>query len=127
MTCQLPIRSEWMYQVRTARQRFYCKALDADRFDFEGALIWLSEAAPAPATPQESDTLKDQLKLSALEATLLFHEQHHRRSRQHDCRSAALESSFRVWRRHDADPRPRTVRGWCRSWRRSMLDIRPHE
>jgi AraC-like DNA-binding protein len=115
VTGQLPIRSEWIYQVRTARQVFYCKVLDADRFDFEGALIWLYDAAPAPTTPQESDTLKDQLKLSALEATLLFHEQHHRRSRQHDCRGAALETSFRVWRRHDDDPRT-TYRSWIVSF-----------
>lgn len=113
---ETPIRSEWMYLVRSARQVFHCKVVDADRFDFERALVWLCETAPAPHTLQEANMLSDQLKLSAFEASLTFHEYHHRRSRRAECRGSLIETSYRMWRRDDDDPR-----GAFRSWMTAFL------
>lgn len=124
MPHEMPIRSEWMYQVRSTRQVFHCKVIDADRFDFERAVLWLCETAPPPHTLQEADILTDQLKLSAFEASLTFHEYHHRRSRRAECRGSLIESSYRMWRRDDNDPR-RAFRSWMTSFLRALDATHP--
>jgi AraC-like DNA-binding protein len=109
------VRPDWMYQVRCVRQAFHCKVVDADRFDFERALLWFSQAAPAPVSLQEADVLKDQLKISAVEAGVAFHDEYHRQTRRQSCTGSALEMSFRTWRRHDDDPRA-TFKRWIESF-----------
>jgi AraC-like DNA-binding protein len=115
VTHHIPVRPEWMFQVRSARQLFHCKVLDADRFEFERALVWLSQAAPAAASLQEADALREQLKLSAMEASLAFHRKYHRQPRRESCRGFALEMSIRSWSRYHDDPRV-TFEHWITSF-----------
>jgi AraC-like DNA-binding protein len=112
---QFPIRAEWMYQVRSVCQTFHCKLLGADRFDFEQALIWLRQMTPMPQSIQEGETLKDRLKLCAVDAGTAFHQEYHRHSPGTRCHGSALEASLRAWTRHDDDPRV-IFKGWIESF-----------
>ena len=122
---QIPIRAEWMYQVRSTCQSFHCKVVDADRADFEHALIWLGSAAPEPESLQEADHLRDQLKLASVEASVVFHQQYHGRLRQNRCYSSALEVSFRAWGRHHEDPRT-TFNSWGKCFLSAFDATHPH-
>jgi hypothetical protein len=79
VTAEFPIRPEWMFDVRTACQRFGCKTFQADRADFEQAVHELRRAVSTPQSLQEADALRDLLKICAVASSTAFHQEYHRR------------------------------------------------
>jgi hypothetical protein len=105
ITAEVLIRADWVYQLRSACQSFHCRTLGSDRFDFERALTWLYDTAPTPATLQESEALRERLKMCGIEAALLFHREYHRGSSE-PCPGSPVEATWDVWMTtHHLDPR----------------------
>jgi AraC-like DNA-binding protein len=102
---EFPVRPEWMYQVRSACQLLQCRVWQADRPQFEDALGWLSEAVPSAISPQETEALKDFLKIGAVEAARVFHRAYHEQHACQACVASPVEAVLHVWAGHHADPR----------------------
>lgn len=104
---------EWTYNLRSVCQSFYCTCMNTDRAEFNGAIVWLADAAPPPETLQESEVLKDRLKLCAFETGTVFHQDFHRRTGRRSCQGSPVEAALSVWACHEFDAR-RTLRTWAR-------------
>ena len=113
---EFQIRSEWMFQVRSACQQFGCKIFQADRSDFELAINDLHRAVAAPDTLQEAGALKELLTLCSVAGGTNFHRDYHRRRPEAQCITSPVEAAMRVWSLHDEDPRAT----WAR-WGRAFL------
>jgi len=110
-TAQFPVRPEWMFEVRSVCQAFDCLAFQADRPQFELALRWLGEALPAARTLQETDALKDRLKICTFETGTAFHQAYHRHPPHRPCPGSPVEAALHAWGKPDNDPRE-TLRHW---------------
>lgn len=76
------IAADWMFALRSACQTFYCATMEAERWQFETALVRLARSVPAPSSPHETEALRDRLKIAAVEGASIFHQAHHRRAGQ---------------------------------------------
>jgi AraC-like DNA-binding protein len=110
-----PIRTEWMFEVRSACQSFHCTACHADRAQFESALKWLWESAPAPESLQEAEALKDRLEMCAIEAGTAFHHAYHARSPHAHCVGSPVEATLHFWAAYHIDPRV-MLRRWSEAF-----------
>jgi len=105
------IRPDWMFEVRSTCQTFYCKVTQADRYEFESALEWLGRTVPPSHSPQELDALVDRLKICTIEAAAHFHQAYHRQGPAKPCSWSAIEATISVWNSRESDARL-TLRRW---------------
>jgi hypothetical protein len=100
-----PIRSEWMYEVRSACQEFQCAVWLTERAQFEQALRSLVASVPAAMSVQEAAALKELLMTGVVDASRLFHSYSHELSPPRRCRASPVESVQHVWSEWHEDPR----------------------
>ena len=99
------VRADWMFDVRSTCQTFYCLLVDANRTQLEAALMWLLNSVPDAVSIQEADALTDRLQISAIDAGTRFHQKYHQRSPDVPCTASPVEAAMHVWRDRGRDPR----------------------
>jgi len=102
---EFQIRSEWMFQVRSACQQFGCRIYQADRSQFELAVDDLPRTLAAADTLQEAVALRDLLALCSARNGTTFHQDYHRRRPDVPCTASPVEATLHVWSLHHDDPR----------------------
>ena len=121
---EFPVRAEWMYEVRSACQMLQCRVWQADRPQFEDALGWLPEAVPSAISSQETETLKDFLRIGAVEAARVFHKAYHEQHLHRQCPASPLEAVLDVWADHHADPRV-VFKRWTKAFLSAFDETHP--
>lgn len=110
METTMPLRPQWMYDVRSACQSFYGLTFQAERAAVEEACERLCNALPAAESVQETDALDDLLMVCLTRAGTALHRDYHRRTTA-TCPGSPVEAAVRMWADPIADPR-RRVEVW---------------
>ena len=124
LTAEVWVRSEWMYQVRTACQEFQNRTFDSDRHGFAEAARWLRRHTPEAQTIQEAEWLKTMLKDGIVSSGIAFHRRYHRRLGRSQCGQSPVEASHHVWAQHHHDPRV-TLEQWITQFRKDFDRTHP--
>ena len=101
---EFPIRTQWMYDVRSACQTFQCEAWMADRFQFEKALRHLRASIPPALSTQEAEALRELLLIGVTEGARMFHRTYHMMRPRRRCSSSPVEEAHDVWSLGSDDP-----------------------
>lgn len=99
------IREAWMYDVRSACQSFQCRVWQAERDEFEEAARWLRGVIQKADSAQETEALRELLRVGSTAAGAVFHRAHHLARDQEGCTTFSLEQTNSVWSARDDDPR----------------------
>lgn len=103
-TDELPIRPEWMFEVRSVCQAFQCHAWLADRAEFEWALRRLRRSIPPARSSQEAQAVRDLLRMGVVDAARVFHASCHQNGAPRGCSGSPVDAVHHVWSECHDDP-----------------------